>query len=168
MTERRRRALVQTRSAGLLAVFMLFASCVSPRVTERLYTAPGAREGKDISVYLEPFSITSYDFTGEDEIRAIMDRKMAVAVMSESGFFVDEHRERSDVILIPELIIKRYQQRYTERNYYLLSVKITSAGELIGQFTYEYNGTYSIFDGRVQTSLIKRFVDDFAKRAVAR
>jgi hypothetical protein len=133
-----------------------------------LYTFSDPRGGDRVSVYLESFSITSYDFTGEEEIRAIMDRKLAVALYSGNGLSVGGSGEESDLVLVPELIVKRYQQRYTERFYYLMSVKVMRAGTLAGQYNYEYNGASSIFDGKVQTSLISRFVDDFAKRAAPR
>ena len=149
---------------GLSVLCGVAASCAAPRVTERLYIGPMAREGREAGVCLMPFAVTSFDIGGAEEIRAIMDRKMAVALLSRAEITVREPGEDCRVALYPELIVKRYQQRYAERYYYLMSVSVRSAGELVGRYTYEYNGTSSIFDGRVQTSLIERFVDDFARR----
>jgi hypothetical protein len=165
---RRRRTFSSISSSGLLAFFVFLVSCVSSQVSEKLYTREELQAGRAASFSLEPFSITSYDFAGEEEIRAIMDRKIVVALMSEPDLSVVEQKDSSGPILFPELIVKHYQQRYVERYYFLLSVKVMRAGELLSQYTYEYNGTSSIFDGKVQTALIKRFVDDFARHATRR
>jgi hypothetical protein len=102
-----------------------------------------------------------------EEIGYILDRKLSFAMSSNPGINFNENPEKSDFTIAPELIIKSYEVKYTERNYYYLSIKIFAnirpAVNPVSQFIYEYNGASSIFDSKVQNLMIDKFIDDFTK-----
>jgi len=142
-------------------------SCVSFQVTSKNFTEDDFSFSKKDTFYLEPVKVTSYDFLENEEIGYILDRKLSFAVSSNPVVNYNEKPEKSDYIIFPELIIKSYEVKYTERNYYYLSIKISAnsrpAANPVSQFTYEYNGAASIFDSNVQNSIIDKFIDDFTK-----
>lgn len=153
----------------VLILFVLFfiVSCVSFQVTSKNYTEDDFSFSKKDTFYLEPVKVTSYDFLENEEIGYILDRKLSFAMSSNPGINLNEKPEKSDFIIFPELIIKSYEVKYTERNYYYLSIRILAnirpAGNPVSQFTYEYNGASSIFDSNVQNFMIDKFIGDFTK-----
>ena len=100
----------------------------------------------------------------EDEaVRYIMDKKLAFALSSSEKIRMTDYKGKGEYIITPELIIKNYEVRYDDRNYYFLSIKVFSEENIVCYFTYEYNGTSSIFDGKVQNIMIEKFLNDFIK-----
>ncbi len=153
----------------VLILFVLFfiVSCVSFQVTSKNYIEDDFSFSEKDTFYLEPVKVTSYDFLESEEIGYILDRKLSFAMSSNPVININEKPEKSDFTIFPELIIKSYEVKYTERNYYYLDIKILAnirpAGSPVSQFTYEYNGTSSIFDSNVQNFMIDKFIDDFTK-----
>jgi hypothetical protein len=143
----------------------MLISCVSLRITTEGYVAENKTFNDDAIFYLEPITVTSSDIFELKEIGYIMDKKLGFALASSDAAtsVLARHgsKEGADFIIKPELIIKNYEVKYKERNYYNLSVKIQSGQHIVCHFHYEYNGTASIFDGKVQNALIKKFIDDF-------
>jgi hypothetical protein len=148
-------------------VLLFVVSCVSFQVTSKSYTEDTFSFSKKDTFYLEPISVTSYNFLENEEIGYILDKKLSFAMSSSPGIDVREELENTDFTIRPELIIKSYEVKYTEKNYYYLSIKILSNAEPEGtpasHFTYEYNGASSIFDSNVQNLMIEKFIDDFTK-----
>ena len=151
----------------ILFVPFFITSCVSFQITSKNFTGDDFSFGNKDTFYLEPVKVTSYDFLENEEIGYILDRKLSFAVSSNPVINYSEKPEKSDFIISPELIIKSYEVKYTERNYYYLSLRILSnsrpAADPVSQFTYEYNGASSIFDSNVQNLIIDKFIDDFTK-----
>ena len=151
----------------ILFALIFIVSCVSFQITSKNYIEDDFSFMGKATFYLEPVKVTSYDFLENEEIGYILDRKLSFAMASNPAININEKIEKSDFTIFPELIIKSYEVKYTERNYYYLSIKILANirpdGDLVSQFTYEYNGASSIFDSNVQNSMIDKFIDDFTK-----
>jgi hypothetical protein len=154
-------------TAPILTVLLFTVSCVSFQVTSKSYTEDNFSLSKKDTFYLEPVNVTSYNFLENEEIGYILDRKLSFAMSSAPGININGEPENTDFTIRPELIIKSYEVKYTERNYYYLSIKILSNAEPelnpVCHFTYEYNGASSIFDSSVQNLMIDKFIDDFTK-----
>ena len=154
-------------AACITSVLLFMVSCVSFQVTSKSYIEDNFRFNKTDTFYLEPVKVTSYDFLENEEIGNILDRKLSFAMSGSPGIGIHETQEKADFKILPELIIKSYEVKYTERNYYYMSIKIfpNAGSEMnpVSHFTYEYNGASSIFDSNVQNLMIDKFIKDFSK-----
>ena len=151
--------------AVMLIVFLhfFFLSCVSFQIDSKSFMAENSHFRKTDVFFLEPIVITSYNFMEDEAVRYIMDKKLAFALSSSEKIRMTEDKGKGEYIITPELIIKNYEVRYDDRNYYFLSIKVFSEESIVCYFTYEYNGTSSIFDGKVQNIMIEKFLNDFIK-----
>ena len=147
----------------LLVSYSMF-SCTSLKVRSKGYLAEEEGLPHDASFVLGDIKVTSYNFLEEEEIGYIMAQKLSFSLAGSRELRFHRSHQPGDYILDPELIIKVYEERYATRNYYLLTVRIMQEERVIGHFTYEYNGSSSVFDAQVQNSMVKRFLGDLSKR----
>jgi hypothetical protein len=154
-------------TAPVFFALVFSVSCVSFQVTSKSYTGDNFSFSEKDTFYLEPVTVTSFNFIEDEEIGYILDKKLYFAMSSSPAIRMREKPEDADFTVRPELIIKSYEVKYTERNYYYLSIKVFSnlgpSGGSVSHFTYEYNGASSIFDSKVQNLMIGKFIDDFTK-----
>ncbi|MFW6139289.1 MAG: hypothetical protein ACOC7U_08960 [Spirochaetota bacterium] len=143
-------------------LIFVFSSCVSFNITSRAYTQKGFSLKKTERLFLEPMIITSYNFMDEQEIAYILNKKLHLALL-ESGLSLCSDKKSADMVIHTELIIKPYQQEYQDKNYYLLAVRCVSMKNKMWESIYEYNGSASIFNSRVQNALFSQFIKDFSK-----
>jgi hypothetical protein len=141
--------------------FSLF-SCISFHIVSRGYMEDNIVIDKRSGFYLEPIKVTSFNFKNDDEIAFIMDKKLVFAINS-NHIGLAKEKDKSDYIILPELIINSYEEKYNQINYYYFSIKIISSERTLCHFSYEYNGMDSIFDGKVQNIMIKKCIDDLLK-----
>jgi hypothetical protein len=153
-------------TAGAL-ILLLFScsvfSCTSLNVRSKGYLAEGESLPRDASFVLGDIKVISYNFLEKEEIGYIMAQKLSFSLAGSRKLRFHLSHQPGDYILDPELIIKVYEERYATRNYYLLTVRVMQEERVIGHFTYEYNGSSSVFDAQVQNSMVKSFVDDLSK-----
>jgi len=149
----------------ILTIFIqfFFISCASLQVVSSDFTENNFIFDRSETFFINPIKITSYNFIEDDDICYIMDEKLRFALVRDKKVNINDEKKRSDYVILPELIIKSYQERYNEKNYYLFSIKILSEDMVVCQFNYEYNGTSSIFNGKIQSIMIKKFINDFTK-----
>ena len=121
----------------VLFVLLFFVSCVSLQVNSRRYTEDNFSFSKDDVFYLDQVRVTSYNFPENDEIGYILDRKLSFALSSSQGISINAEPENADFTIRPELIIKSYEVKYTEKNYF--------------------------YDSKIQNLMIDKFIDDFKK-----
>lgn len=138
-------------------------SCVSMQLVSNVYVNKEFTFTKRETFFLEPVSISSYNFLEEEEIGYIMDQKLAFALNSSERVTLTETKAESDYTIAPELIVKVYEEKYNKRNYYLLIVRVISREKTVCQFNYEYNGTAHIFDARLQNTMVEKLLKELAK-----
>jgi len=143
----------------MLPILFFLVSCASIPS----FVAQNASFSQGDVIYLEPITVISFHFFQDEDIRCIMDKKLAIALSGIEQIILCSNREDADYFIVPELIIKSYQQKYDERNYYLLSISVLSTESKICQFNYEHNGKTSLFNSRVQNRMVKKLLNDFQK-----
>jgi len=147
----------------IICVCILLSSCVSSRIISESYEDKKQIYKSAESFYLKPVEITAFNFFEDEEIGYIMNKKLEFALINVEGLTFNESAEKSVYTIQPELVIKAFEEKYRMKNYYLLNTCVLLDGRTVLQYAYEYNGTASIFDGRLQNALIGKFIRDIKK-----
>ena len=149
----------------LLLVTTLFLSAVSC-TSVKVISHGSVRETVSIqagAVFIKPVRVVSFDTVAGKGIGLIMDRKLHLNMLEVGRVVVTEHEEDRGIFIVPELIVKGYEKNYRQRYYYLLHIEVSQNGSMAGSFHYEYNGTASLFESRMQNVLVRRFMRDLKK-----
>jgi hypothetical protein len=147
----------------ICTVLVFTNSCVSSRIISKSHEDKNQPQKPIESFYLKPIIVTAFNFFEDGEIGYIMDKKLDFALRNIEGMTFKKSADQRDYSIEPELIIKTFEEKYRVKNYYLLNVRVLLDERIIFQYTYEYNGPASIFDGRVQSAMIERFIRDIKK-----
>ncbi len=146
-----------------ISIFLLASSCVSSLITSKNYEDNNRANKRLQSFYLRSITITAFNFFEDEEIGYIMNKKLDFALRNVEDLIFKEVEAKNGYSIEPELVIKTFEEKYRKRNYYLLNVRVLHEGGTVLQYAYEYNGTASIFDGRIQNALIGKFIHDIKK-----
>lgn len=144
----------------VFSAFVLINGCVSSRIVSYGFGDKNRPQQPVEMFYLKHVIVTAFNFYEDEEIGYIMDKKMNLALRCVDGITLKKSAGRRVYSIEPELIVKTYEEKYRVRSYYLLSVRVLFDERIVYQFSYEYNGPASIFDGRVQSALIGKFIRD--------
>jgi hypothetical protein len=155
------RALVAPLSLIMLAANVLITGCVSTRIKERSLVDEGFAVSGEESFYLAPLQVIAFEFHEKKEIRTILNKKLRFEFSSLEGVRLHRNSDEARYLIIPELIVKRYEKRYEQRYYYRLGVSVISGGQSRARFSYEYSGKLSIFEIKVQNLMLKKLTRDF-------
>lgn len=141
----------------LILLSAFFSSCVSSQIVVRGFVDENRSAGQN-TFFLKPLEVIAYNFYEKEEATFILEKKLFLALSSKEGLKLVG--KEANYHIEPELLIKSYEEKYDRRNYYLLNLKIMEGDRSVGLFSYEYNGSLSIFDSRVQNGMIERFIKD--------
>ncbi len=141
----------------LLLISIGVSTCVSSQIVSKGFVDESVKVRATDTFSLKPLEVTSYNFFEKAELGYILEKKLLLALSSNPRI---RQEERATYSIEPELVVKTYEEKYTRRNYYLLNVRVTHGERTVCHFSYEYNGSSSIFDGKIQNAMIDRFVKD--------
>jgi len=158
--ERKKMILRTLYTIFFISCLVFVSSCVSSRIISKVYEDKHKVYKPGESFYLKTVTVTAFNFFEGEEIGYIINKKMEFAFKNVDGLIFNESAEKNVYIVEPELVIKPFEEKYRMKNYYLLNIRVLHDGRNVLQYAYEYNGTASIFDGRVQNALIGRFIRD--------
>lgn len=141
----------------LLLMCAIFSSCVSLQIITKAVFDHNRPAGEN-TFFLKPLEVTAYNFYEKEEVSYILEKKLYLTLSSIKG--IKLVGKEANYQIEPELLIKGYEEKYERKNYYLLNVRIREGNSNVALFSYEYNGSLSIFDGRVQNAMIDKFIKD--------
>ncbi len=150
----------------LIPVMFLILSCVSFNVKSQSIIAKSAAIKYKASFYVQPVKVTAFNFYKDEEIAYIMNKKLRFSLRQIDGLTFHHKKKRGDLVVIPEIVIKRFESGYSYKGFYMIILKVlsgNSSGNEEAEFRCQYNGTLSIFDADVQDVLIKKLVAGFKK-----
>ena len=159
-------------SVVFLVILLIFAisliSCASIKMKSSMIVTEDFKKdfiknNEKPSFFMLPVKVKAFKFYEEKEIAYIMDKKIRFNFIKIDNIVLHSSREKTDLLIQPELIIKPFESNYTEKNFYMLSVKVLDDGATKAEMNCEYNGPLSIFDANVQNGMIRHIMSEFRK-----
>ena len=152
--------------AVLLLVMFLILSCVSFNVKTQSIAEKNISKKDEASFYIRPVEITAFNFYNDGDIAYIMDKKLGFSLRQINGLAFHSEKKKGDLIIAPEIVIKRFESGYSDKGFYMIILKVlsvNSSGNEKAEFRCQYNGPLSIFDADVQDVMIKKLIVKFKK-----
>jgi len=146
----------------LTCLILASVSCTSVRVTSHGLQRQTVSLDEDV-ILLKQINVIDFDGVRGDDIGLVMDRKLRLNLLRLGEVSRPEMAADRGVCIVPELIVREYEKNFKQRYYYLLHVEVMRAGSMAGSFHYEYNGTASLFNSRLQNALIRKFMKDLER-----
>ena len=152
--------------AVLLLVMFFILSCVSFNVKSQSITEKNASKKDGASFFIQPVKVTAFNFYNDREIAYIMDKKLGFSLRQIDGLAFHSENKKGDLVIAPEIIIKRFESGYSDKGFYMIILKVlsgNSGNNEEAEFRCQYNGPLSIFDADVQDAMIKKLMAKFKK-----
>ncbi len=147
----------------LLFISVMMFSCASFNIRSEEFLNEHVKNRENKSFYITPIKVTSSGFYEDEEIAYIIDKKLSFSLKRIGDISIHSEKMSNDLLIIPELIIKRFESNYMEKGFYMIILKVFSYDKQEAEFRCQYNGSLSIFDAEVQDVMIKRLMNRFKK-----
>jgi hypothetical protein len=134
--------------------------CASTRIDEHSAVLDRTPISNSENFFLVPLRVIAFGFYEEREIRIILEEKIRFEISTLLGVRMHDEREEADNLIVPELIVKRYEKKYEPRYYYRLGVSLVRGGRVRARFSYEYSGSRSIFETKVHNLMLEKLMKD--------